>query len=154
MISDREKKILTNLRTSKKKSITSIAKQSNIPISTAAEIIKRLEQDAIIQHKTKVDFERIGFPHSFIMNIKNCDHKKGEVQFWLENNSFINTIRLINDGFDFHVETIFQNKKQKIDFIDKLRSIHSGIEVQTHEIISTISEDQFVPTYHEVKPFF
>ena len=76
--------------------------------------------------------------------LKTEIENRNQLRNYLEENKNINTLHIINGGFDFHAETVFKNQKQAQDFLDDLQIKNNITEINTYNIIDTVHSEKFL----------
>jgi DNA-binding Lrp family transcriptional regulator len=141
MITKKETVLLKHLRENSRKSLVSISKETDIPVSTLFDVLKRLESNIIIKHVSLVDFSKIGYglKVNFVIKSRN---KQGLREF-LEKHASINSLSSLINGYDFYAEGIFKDLKEMTDFKEEIEQF--GIEkIDEIFIIDEIKREGFV----------
>lgn len=126
MFTQKEKLLLGHLRCNSRKSLAEISRETNIPLSTLFEILKKLEQKAILKHASLIDFSKIGYTLkvNFVIKAKNKQELR---EFLLDNANVNNLVSLIN-GYDLYAECIFRDLSELNAFKEKLDSLQTSAE--------------------------
>ena len=149
-ISEKEISLIKILRENSREKILPLSKRLGIPKSTLFDALKRLQKEKIISPKTLVNFEKIGFPIKILLAIKTEYSKRDILSNELKNHKNVNSVHIINNGFDFLAECIFQNQKEEQDFLDELESKHTILEKNIYNIISDLKKEEFSEIYSKI----
>jgi len=123
MLSKIDLTILSELRKNARKSLVKMSKETNIPVSTIFDRMGRIERQAIKKYTSLLDYSKLN--HNIIINyaIKISKEKKETALRLLGTHSSVNSVYRINNGFDFLIECIFMDFKQKELFEEKLNEL-------------------------------
>lgn len=126
MLSEKELKVIANLRQNSRESLTKISRRTGMPVSSIFEKLKRYKGDFIVKHTSLLDFNKIGF--NVIVNsfIKIGKGQKKELFNYLVNSFYVNNITAISNKYDVFIETAFKSLKDLRCFNDEL--VQFGIE--------------------------
>lgn len=118
MLTEKEAVLLKHLRANSRKSLVQISKESNIPVSTLFDTLKKLEHSVVVRHVSLVDFAKLGYGVrvNFAVGSKN----KKEIRDFLLNHPSVNSISSLIGGQDFYFECIFKNLKEMTEFKQEL----------------------------------
>ena len=118
MLSEKEQILLKILRDNSRKSLSKISKETDIPISTLFELLKRLEQKCIHKHVSLVNFSHLGY--NVKMNFALKVNNKEGLRKLLKTHKNVNTLSTVLSEYDFFVETIFKDLKEMMDFKESI----------------------------------
>ena len=140
-----EKQIIEHLRKGKKVNISEIARELNLPISTVADRIKRIEDKYILKRSSLLDHTRMGYLANVMLAIKvNQEQKKSFLSFLKEQNC-VNSIYHINSGFNFLVEIIFKDQLGLIKWVEEIKSTFP-LELMSFQLLKTEEKEKFIPS--------
>lgn len=137
-------KLISELRKNSRQKLTDISTKSNIPISTLFDMMNNLEKEGIIEHKSLVNFEKIGYPFQVIFAIKTSKEERGHLKQYLAGHSRVNNIFQINSEYDYLIDAIFKNQKEIQDFIDELEAKNTILKKTIFSVIDTIQRESFL----------
>jgi DNA-binding Lrp family transcriptional regulator len=144
MISPKERKLIVELRKDSRQDITGLAKVHNYPKSTMYDILHKLEEKGILNHKSFVDFEKLGFPLQVFVVVKTSAQYKEKMREFLKAKKNINTIYTVNSSSNFHFECIFRNQKEIEDFLEELEDKHPLNQISVYNVIERICIEKFL----------
>ncbi|MBD3249081.1 hypothetical protein GF336_03475 [Candidatus Woesearchaeota archaeon] len=121
MLTEKEEILLKHLRLDSRKSLAKISKETNIPVSTLFDLLKRLENKVINKHTSLMDFSKIGYGLKMIFAITTKD--KNTMKEFLIKNPSVNTVSSSINNCDFHVECIFKDMKEMSVFKESLEEL-------------------------------
>jgi len=144
MIGEKEKKIIVELRKDSRQDITKLAKKHDYPKSTMYDILHKLEDQGILVHTSKVDFEKLGFPIQIFMVIKTTSAHKELMKKFLMEKKNVNSIYTVNQGSNFHFESIFRNQKEVEDFLEELEEKNPLTQINVFNVIEKVCTEKFL----------
>jgi len=136
--------LITELRKNSRQKLKEISAKLNIPISTLFDMMKDLENEGFIEHKSLVKFDKIGYPFQLMLAIKTSRENRDSLKNYFSNHSRVNNLFQINSEYDFLVEAIFRNQKEIQDFIDDMESKNIILKKTIFNIINTIQRENFL----------
>ncbi len=140
----KERQIISHLRQNAKVSLAKISQETEIPVSTVHDKINRLEKEGVIKkHTTLVDYQKLGYHHhhNILLNI-NRSQKKEFLLFLLKHQA-VNSIQEVNEGHRFLIETVHQNIKEYLAFIDGLQEMFDVSDIQEYLVIDEVKKEGF-----------
>ncbi|RJQ15565.1 Lrp/AsnC family transcriptional regulator [Candidatus Woesearchaeota archaeon] len=144
MLTPKEKKLIAGLRNNARQKIKTIAQKNNLPVSSMFELLNKLEKNNIIQHSCRVNFDSIGYPVRMYITLKTELQNREPLQLYLEQHKQVNSLHIINSGYDFLVEAVFKNQKQAQDFMDLLEVNNAIVKKNVYNVIETIHQERFL----------
>lgn len=140
MLSEKETLLLKHLRQNARKSLAKISRETNIPVSTLFELLKKLESKVITKHVSLLDFLSMGYSLrvSFIISSKLKQELK---EFLLKEPSVNSLSSLINES-DFYAECVFRDLKEMTKFKEQLEKFEIG-ELKEYFIVDDIKQEGF-----------
>jgi len=139
MLDEKEKKILSHLRTNCRKPLSAISKQTGIPTSTVFEKVKKLEKNVISKNVSLIDFN--GINHPIRTNIVFKINSQTGVMDFLQNNNNINTFLRLANGL-WHVEAVFKDMNEQSTFSEYLNSFDISIQ-QEYNLVEELKKEEF-----------
>lgn len=118
MLTEKEAILLKHLRQNSRKSLTEISKETNIPVSTLFDTLKKLESKAILKHVSILDFLKIGFGLKINFAIKS--KQKQKLMDFLIKDKNVNSLSSLAEDYDLYAECIFKDLKDVIEFKEGL----------------------------------
>ena len=109
--------IIKCLRSNSRESLTSIAKKTNSPVSTASDRLKATEQRYVIKHTSLIDFEKLGYKLRSHILVKSNNDRMNK---FIERNSNINSAFGIEGKYDLFLDCIFKHDIEFGQFIQEL----------------------------------
>lgn len=144
MLNNNQKKLICELRKDARKKLTDIAKDSNIPVSTLFDLIKDLEKNDIIKHKTIVKFEKIGFPLQVILALKSEKENRNSLREYLKSQKCINNIFQTATNYDFVADCLFRNYKEFQNFSEDLEKNNKLSAKEYYHVTDVIQKEKFL----------
>jgi len=143
-MNSKEKHLILKLRQNSRTNIKDLAKKNNYPVSSMYDTLHKLEIEGCVEHKSRIIFEKIGYPIRMLISLKTTTQGRKKVQEYLEQSKNINTIYRISPGLDFYFETIFRNHKDAQEFLEEMREIQEITDANIHNIIEIIAYEKFL----------
>ena len=144
MMKEKEKKLVIELRKNGRQDITKLASMHGYPKSTMYDILHKLERKGILEHTTKVDFEKLGFPIRIFMMVKTSPQHKAEMKEFLMRQKNVNSIYTVNHSANFHFEAIFRNQKGIEEFLEALEAKMPLTQINVYNVIEKICSEKFL----------
>lgn len=134
--------IISMLRQDSRIQLTKLSKKTGIPVSTLFEKLNAFKEKLNFRFTALVDFNRLGYPIRGIAMIKATGDRKSLMKH-LEMHPNCNSLRKINNGFDFMAELIHQDI---FDFEKSIEEIEArfGAKVHCFYNIKTLKEEGFL----------
>ena len=108
--------LISNLRKEGRAQLTKVSRNTNIPVSTLFDLLKKVD----MQHTCIPDFKRYGFQVRATITLKVDITDKERIKEYLLNHPNLNSIWKINNGYDYMIEVIFKEMAELEAFADKL----------------------------------
>ena len=138
MLDEKELLILSHLRENSRKSMAEISRQTDIPISTVFDKIKKLENILVTKHTSLIDFSKLGFNIKIGVLLKT--NKKLGLRNFLINNKNVNLAYRVDKGFDYFIEAIFRDVREFDSFKEQIK-IFDIEKINFHPIIEDIKKE-------------
>ena len=139
-----EKEIMKHLRQGKKLNISAIARELDIPISTVADKLKRIEEKYVSKRSSLLDYKSLGYTAHHIVAIKSSPQQKNEILDFLKSQKCVNSIYHTNSNFSFLVELVCKDSFYFINWMDQLKS-KFALELQPFQILKIEERERFMP---------
>lgn len=154
MLKTKDLRILSQLRNNARQKLTSISKQTHLPISTIYDRIRYQQGKLIKKHCSLLNFEKLGFQTRAYILFKV--HKKDKAAFAqnLKGSPEINSMYKINNGYDYITECIFRNINELERFLDNLDDKHNIKSKEVHYIIEEMQRESFLTDMDTAKRIF
>ncbi|MBD3354800.1 hypothetical protein GF361_02335 [Candidatus Woesearchaeota archaeon] len=140
MLKEKEKVLLRHLRENSRKSLAKISSETDIPVSTLFDSLKKMESSIIVKHCSILDFTKMGFGFRSNMVIKS--RKKKELRAWLLQHPNINLFYSLIDFYDFFVQCIFRDLKELTKFREELENFEIE-SLKEHLITEELKKEGF-----------
>ena len=144
MLNEKEIKLIAHLRKNGREKINKIAQENNIPNSTMADTLRKLNSKGIIKPKTDIAFEKIGYPIKLFIAFKTDIFNREELKKYLEESRNVNNLHKVDGNYDFHTESIFKNYKEANDFTENIESRFNVTDKLVLNIIDTVNKENFL----------
>lgn len=139
-----EEQLLKHLRQDARKSLAKISRQTQIPVSTLFKKQRKCEKNLIRKYTCLLNFNRLGFGSRIQVALKVKKEKKQELQNYLIQNMFVNSLSKTSNGYDFFLEAIFRNEMESQDFIDLLKERFQIEDIKVYHVISDLQREMFL----------
>jgi len=141
-LDDIDKKILAELLTNSNRSNREIAKAVGVSAATVINHIQRLESAGVITDYTvMLDFERLGFELTVIMEVTVSRGKLLEVQSEIAKLPYVCAVYDVTGDIDSIVIAKFRNRRELSEFPKHLLGMEDVERTNTHVVLNTVKED-------------
>lgn len=141
MLTEKEEKLLREIKKNSRASLSEISKNTNIPISTLFETLKKLNNTIITKNICLLDYNKLGYPLNVHFEIETKN--KEQMNRFLKQNRNVNNTYLSANGPDIYAECIFKDFSQLIELKEKLDSMDSTSYKETF-IVDEIKKETFL----------
>jgi len=139
--------LMVHLRRNARTSLTQIARNTNIPISTLYEKLKTKSGNLFKKFTTIVDFGAIGFNSRVTVVVKTRFDKRDDMLNYLLRHPNVNNVYRINNGFDFQYEAIFRNLKEQEDFMEDFDNLFPIKKREMFYVIDDVKREGFLEDF-------
>lgn len=136
--------IISHLRKDARKNLTTMSKQTGIPVSTIFDRIKAHEKGIIKKHTAIIDFSKLGYTTRVNMMVKVKREQREELKNYLAKQSNVNSVYKINNNYDFLVEGIFMNIKELEEFMERMDDRFNIEAKDMYYIVDEIKKEDFM----------
>jgi Lrp/AsnC family transcriptional regulator for asnA, asnC and gidA len=138
-------KLLGHLRTNARDTLTRISQETEIPISSIFDKLKRLEKMNVIKRYTSLlELNKIGIHVRVLLLVKPYKSSKGNLADWLIEKRPVNWLLRINGKWKLAAECLFPNIKNLESFIEDLEKSFRGVEFSVFYIIEDLKSEGFL----------
>lgn len=135
-MNEKDKVILSYLRSNSRIQLTKLSKKTRIPVSTLFEKIKRFKKEVITKETIIIDFNKLNLNTRAFFLIKTSKDKSNVINF-LNKREELNNLWKISNEYDFLADMLFRNIYEADKFKDKLESEY---QIEDIEIIYVVQE--------------
>lgn len=146
-----EQLLISHLRQNGRARLTTISKQTKIPVSTLFDMLKKTEK--ITKQTCLADFSKFGYTVRATVILKTIPEHRDELKNSLLKNQNTNSLWKINNGFDYMTEMIFKNISELEYFIEDLEKKYKIVEKNIYYIIDDIAREIFMSNPENLKLF-
>lgn len=148
MISEKDVKIISCLRSDARQALATIARKLNIPVSTVYDRIKSNEKKLIKKYTSIVDFPKLGYNIRIKMML-DINDKKGFQDFVLENAN-VNSAFKVDGNYSFMLDCIFRQMREVSAFMDAANKF--GItSKQMFFVVDELKREEFLNVHENVR---
>ncbi|MFO8016330.1 MAG: hypothetical protein R6U32_04445 [Candidatus Woesearchaeota archaeon] len=141
---DRDMVIITQLRSNARKNLTTMSRETGIPVSTLFDRIKLHENGLIKKHAAIIDFSRLGYTTRANLMLKVKKEQRDELKSFLSKQESVNSVYKINNNFDFLVEGIFMHIKELEEFMERMDEKFDIESKDIYYIVDEIKKEGFM----------
>jgi DNA-binding Lrp family transcriptional regulator len=145
--------IMSHFRHNARKNLTTISKETRIPVSTLFNKLKLFETGIIKRHTAMLDFSKLGFSAVAKIMIKTNKKSKIELGKYLKNNHQINSLFKITNGYDFIAEGIFKSIFELENFLETIDEKFKIIKKDVYYVIEDLKREEFMADYNYLSIF-
>ncbi|MEA3514002.1 MAG: Lrp/AsnC family transcriptional regulator [Nanoarchaeota archaeon] len=154
MVTKKDLLIISNLRQDARMNLTKMSRNTRIPISTIFDKIKSYNGNIVRKHVALIDFEKLGYNTRAKIILKVNKEDKVALKNYLVKDFNVNSVYRINNGYDFMIETIFQNIKAMEEFLEKLEERFRIEQKEYFYIIDDLKRESFLSNAKELTSVF
>ena len=141
---ERHLKILAQLRTNSRMSLTNMSKITKIPVSTIFDRMKQITGSIIIKHTTLVNFNKLGYHARAKVLVKADRNYRIDVKDYLSKHKNVNSVYRVSNGFDYMFEAIFTNIVELEDFLENVDQKFKLDKKEVYYVIEDIKKEAFL----------
>ncbi len=136
--------ILKELRKDARQSLTNISSATKIPITTVYDRIKAHEKNLIRKNVCLIDFAAIGFNGRAHIVIKAEKESRVELKNFLLEHRNVNSLYIINHGFDFMIEAVFRSMREIVEFVEEINNNFAVNSMCVYHIVDELQKEAFL----------
>ena len=140
----RERLLLSHFRRNARESLTTISRETRVPVSTIFDKLKHYERQFIRKHTTLVDFSKLGYMTRANVMLKVAVEHREALKAHLLRHENVNSLFKINNGYDYLAELVFRQLKEMEDFLEQLEQKYKITEKTVFYIIEDICREEFM----------
>lgn len=144
MLNKKELLIVSCLRKNARETLTTISRQTGIPVSTIFDNIRRNFDNIVIKHTALIDFSKLGFSTRATITLKAKKEEKEAIKEYMLKSRFVNSLYKINNGYDFLIEGIFHDLNELEMFLEDVESKFKIEEKSVYYIIQELKREEFM----------
>jgi DNA-binding Lrp family transcriptional regulator len=133
-----------HLRENGRKKLTEISSKTNIPVSTVFDMLHRFEKQELIQHKTHIDFGKLGYEIRVMIALETSREGNEQLQKFLQQHRNVNSVFSLQPDCRFMVEAVFKNHDDYGVFLSTLQNQHDIVQKNVYQIGKVIQDEQFL----------
>ena len=138
-----EKEIINILRKQKRMNMSNIAKSLNMPISTVADKMKKIEKKYLLKHSSILDYSKTGYPIMGICLVKIDSKDREKFLAQAKRQNCVNSIYHTNSEHNFMVEIICKNHWELTDWIELMKLNYSS-EILHFQVTNIEEKEKFL----------
>ena len=139
----KKRTFLQHLREDARKKLTSISKETNIPISTLFDFLQELQGTLFTRSTVLLNYPQLGYHAQAYIFVRVRPECKEKLRKHLLTQSNVNTVHKINNGWDFVVETIHKNIKELDSYLEILEKEYGVEQKEIHYLIDEVKKEGF-----------
>ncbi len=148
---ENDKLILSHLRQNARIPLTKLSRKIGVPVSTLFEKLKYFERNINLRYVSLMHFQKIGYNIKVMILLKSKGDKD-ELKTHLCSCFNCNTLKRINNGWDFSCELIFRTIYEAEQFVEELEKNYR-VKYQTFYEIDTIKNEEFLSNLQSPEVF-
>ena len=143
MIGEKDVKILCRLRKNGRMNLTKMSRETEIPVSTIHDRIRKYSSGVIDKHTVLLNFRSLGYDLRVNMLLKVPSESRNDFEKFVRVCENVNSLYRINNGYDFMVDAVFRDMTSFKKFTDTLLEL--GIEnIQEYFILEDLKREGFL----------
>ena len=148
---EKEIQLITSLRENGRATLTEISKNTQIPVSTLFDILKRSR--TIRKHTCLPDFQALGYQIKAIFLVGVSSDQKEPLRKELLKRPHLNNLLKINNGYDFLFELIAHDLNTMEQLREDLEGQFSFSKKEVHYVIDEVARECFLSSMKQAKLF-
>lgn len=144
MVDKKDLKILNYLRKNSREKLTTMSRNTSIPVSTIYDRIKQYMGNFVKKHTAILDFNNLGFNTRANVILKLERECKEEVMKYMMKHPNVNSLYKINNGYDFMMECVFRNVKELEEFLEAVDDKFKVVSKAVYYIIDDLKREEFL----------
>lgn len=136
--------LLCSLRKNAREKLTTISRETHIPVSTLHDKLSGMLGGIVRRHTTLLDYGKLGYQCRAHLLINAPSDRKERLREWLARHPNVNSAFKINNGFTFMLDVVFESLDRLDDFTDSMERDFGVTSTQTHYIIDEIKREAFL----------
>ncbi len=136
--------IIKELRKNGRQSLTNISNSTKIPLTTVYDRVKSHEKGLIRKNTCLIDFALLGFNGRANIVIKAEKDSRAELRDFLLAHRNVNSLYVINQGFDFMAEVVFNDLRDIVNFVEEINNRFAVNSMQIHHIVDELQKEAFL----------
>lgn len=143
-MSPKEKIILEELRKNARTNLTYLAFKAGMPLSSAHNLLRKLENSVIKKHTSLIDFRKMGYHAWTSIIIKVSKTDRDALKDYLLKYKDVNSVFEIDSNYDFLIDVIHENQTGLKQFIERMKDRFEIKTIQKLSIINDLQREKFL----------
>jgi len=136
--------LLSHLRKNARTPLAEIARKTNTPLTTLYDRLKRYEKEIIKKHTSLIDFTKLGYNIKLILAIKIDSKQKEQLKEYLLKHKNVNSLSIVNHGFDVLIDCIFEDQRKANNFMLALQEKFNVKKIKMFNVIEDLKQEAFL----------
>lgn len=141
---NRDLLIISHLRKDARKNLTTMSRETGIPVSTIFDRIRENENGVIKKHTAIIDFAKLGYTTRVNLMLKVRKEQRDGLREHLSKQDNVNSVYKINNNYDFLCEGIFTDIKEFEGFMERIDEKFDIEEKGIYYIVDEIKKEEFM----------
>jgi len=135
--------IISHLRSGKRRKVTEISRELNIPVTTLYDRLDALKSQANLHHTALVDFKRLGYKGNVHLGFKVGTNDKEALESHLMRHPALNSLYRVNHDFDFLAHLVFHDIDELKLFMEDIRLRFIVLDVKVFDVVDELKREAF-----------
>lgn len=144
MLSQKDLKIISNLRQNARMPLTKMSRKTGIPVSTLFDRLKIQENNTIIKHTCLLDFTKLGYNVRTNIMLKVDKQDRDALKEYLVKHSSVNSVYRISNGYEIMIEGIFKEIREVEDFIEIIEEKFKIQNKKSYFVVEDLKKEGFM----------
>lgn len=140
----KERQLLAYFRKNARQTLTTISRQTGMPVSTIFDKLRKYEGSIIRKHASLLNFEELGYGARAKVFLKTPAENRKRLGSYLKVHPSVNNVYRINNGYDYLIEAVFKTVQELEAFLEVLELEVGVSDKAVYFIIDEISREQFM----------
>jgi DNA-binding Lrp family transcriptional regulator len=147
--------IVSHLRRDARTTLTTMSRETRIPISTIFDKIRNYKTDGLIRKNTAIiNFEKIGYHTKALVLFSTYKGDRPRLLEQLQRDYHVNTLFRINSGWDLAAEVVYPSFKDVEAFLDRIEAQVILKDKKVFYILEEVKKEEFLSNPARVEADF
>ncbi len=140
---EKDIKIINHVRANARKSLTKIAREMYLPVTTVFDRLKVSEKKHILRYVALLNYNSLGYSAKTHLIVSLDDKDKEAFRNYIMQQPSTNNFFQINSSYNFFVESIFKDIKEAHQFMQFLKARFNFKENISYFVLDDITRENF-----------
>ena len=143
-LTKRDLEIITHLRNNARKKITTIAEETNIPVTTIYDKVRVQGKRYVTKHTSLLNFPALGLLAHAHLAMRVSPSVREKLYTYLMESPNVNSLYRTHFGTDYLAECVFHNAALLLQFTENLERNFRLEDLRVYHVIDTCKKEDFL----------